>query len=693
MEPLPLGDGHGPRMQGSWARRTGFKSNMMHENPGTSNDTEINNAAKSGTVTTNSSAPFESPASTDTETGAVNPYMHRENGQRRGQTVPDNVTVTPALLPPPGKRANFDSDTARAVHSSGQSRVEPLKGYRDSELDVMSQSQDADDVLLAKQPHMKYEIRETPGLFPLVLYGIQHYFSIIGSLVLIPLVIVPAMGGDDKNTADVISTVLLVSGISTLLHSFFGSRLPLIQGSSFAYLAPALAIINSSDFAGITDNRFTQTMRELQGAIIISSAFQVLLGYTGLMSIFLRFINPVVVAPTVTAIGLSFFSYGFPVVGTCMEIGLPQILVVVFLALYLRKVSVFGHRVFQVYAVPLGLVITWIYAFLLTMIGVYKYHGCDWNAPASDTVSESCRRHIYTMKHCRTDASNALKTAAWIRFPYPLQWGVPTFHWRTAIIMVVVSIVASVDSVGSYHATSLLVAARAPTPGVVSRGIGLEGVTSALAGLWGIGTGATTLTENVHTIAVTKMGSRRAVNFGACVLIILSVLGKVGAFIASIPQVIVAALLCIMWAMLAALGLSNFRYSETGSSRNVFIVGFSLFLSLSVPAYFQDYGVSPEAVATVPSYLQPYTVAAHGPIHTSIEGLNFILNTLLSLNMLIAFLVALLLDNTVPGSQQERGVYAWLQEKDARNEPAVLKDYQLPFGIKRLFTWVKWVGL
>lgn len=65
-----------------------------------------------------------------------------------------------------------------------------------------------------------------------------------------------------------------------------------------------------------------------------------------------------------------------------------------------------------------------------------------------------------------------------------------------------------------------------PTPGVVSRAIGLEGVTSLLAGLWGTGTGSTTLTENVHTIAVTKMGSRRVVELGACVLVILSLVGK-----------------------------------------------------------------------------------------------------------------------------------------------------------------------
>lgn len=96
--------------------------------------------------------------------------------------------------------------------------------------------------------------------------------------------------------------------------------------------------------------------------------------------------------------------------------------------------------------------------------------------------------------------------------------------------------------------------------------------------------------------------------------------GKVGGFIASIPQVMVAGLLCIMWAMLAALGLSNLRYSEAGSSRNIIIIGLSLFFSLSVPAYFQQYGLSPNSNSPVPIYFQPYIVASHGPFHSQYGG-------------------------------------------------------------------------
>ncbi|KAF3782067.1 Nucleobase-ascorbate transporter 12 [Nymphaea thermarum] len=576
--------------------------------------------------------------------------------------------------------------------------------------------------------YMKYELRDSPGLVPVVLYGIQHYVSMVGSLILTPLIIVPAMGGNNDDTATVVSTVLLLSGITTLLHTHFGSRLPLIQGPSFVYLAPALTIINSDDFRGQNGASFKHIMKALQGAILISSAFQMVLGYSGLMSILLRLVSPVVVTATVTAVGLSFYSYGFTEVGSCLEIGLPQILLVIIFALYLRKVSVFGHRIFTIYAVPLGLVITWAYAFLLTEAGIYSYKGCNLNIPESNIVSEACRKHVPKMKSCRVDTSHALKASPWFRFPYPFQWGTPVFHWKMALVMCAVSIIASVDSVGflvgSYHASSLLVASKPPSPGILSRGIGLEGLSSVLASLWGTGTGSSTLTENIHTIAVTRMGSRRSVELGACILIILSMIGKIGGFIASIPLVIVAALTCFMWAMLAALGLSSLRYSDARSSRNIVIVGLSLVLSLSIPAYFQQYGSLPSANHSVPSYFLPYTVASHGPFRTKHDGIqcpvasekwsshksldvqatflttvwclmqvNYVLNTLLSFHMVIAFLISVVLDNTVPGSSQERGVYVWTRATAARQERDVAKDYELPYRCGGVFGWVKWVGL
>lgn len=98
--------------------------------------------------------------------------------------------------------------------------------------------------------------------------------------------------------------------------------------------------------------------------------------------------------------------------------------------------------------VPLSVVITWAYAFFLTAGGAYNYRGCTTGIPSSNILNDACRRHAYTMQHCRADVSNAWRSASWVRIPYPLQWGIPIFQLRTSIIMVVTSIVASVDSVG-----------------------------------------------------------------------------------------------------------------------------------------------------------------------------------------------------------------------------------------------------
>ncbi|KDP34376.1 hypothetical protein JCGZ_11259 [Jatropha curcas] len=701
--PWPPAPESSPMPPSSWAKKTGFRPKFSGET----------NASDSGQISLPPKPKEPSDNQPDLEAGRVRPAAtttttNTNNNNTMTTTTPlpaaVNGTVTGVAADNKGQtvKRRRDSDGGGAPKkesghgANGQGPAGPTESTRrvarnDEAVDVLPQPVE-DDGFVGRHSHMKYELRDTPGLVPIGLYGFQHYLSMLGSLILIPLVIVPAMGGSYEDTSIVVSTVLFVTGVTTLLHTSFGSRLPLIQGPSFVFLAPALAIINSSEFQGLSGNNFKHIMKKLQGAIIIASAFQALLGYSGLMSLILRLINPVVVAPTIAAVGLSFYSYGFPLVGTCLEIGAVQILLVIIFSLYLRKISVLGHRVFLIYAVPLGLAITWAAAFLLTEAGAYSYKGCDANIPASNIISDHCRKHVSRMKHCRVDTSHALKSSPWFRFPYPLQWGTPVFEWKMALVMCVVSIIASVDSVGSYHASSLLVASRPPTPGVLSRGIGLEGLSSVLAGLWGTGTGSTTLTENVHTIAVTKMGSRKAVELGACVLILLSLIGKVGGFIASIPEVMVAALLCFMWAMLTALGLSNLRYSEAGSSRNIIIVGLSLFFSLSVPAYFQQYGISPNSNLSVPSYFQPYIVASHGPIRSKYGGLNYFLNTLLSLHMVIAFLVAVILDNTVPGSRQERGVYVW-SEPEAAREPAVTKDYELPFRVGRVFRWVKWVGL
>ena len=194
--------------------------------------------------------------------------------------------------------------------------------------------------------------------------------------------------------------------------------------------------------------------------------------------------------------------------------------------------------------------------------------------------------------------------------------------------------------------------------------------------------------------------------------------GKIGALLASIPVALAASVLCFTWALIVALGLSTLRYTQAASSRNMIIVGFTLFISLSIPAYFQQY--EPSSTLVLPSYLLPYAAASSGPVRTASSGvsslpssrlagksppritaltvqitlqLNYAVNALLSINVVVALLVALLLDNTVPGSRQERGVYIWSDPKSLEVDPATLEPYRLPEKISCWFKWAKCVGI
>ncbi|XP_072986835.1 nucleobase-ascorbate transporter 11 [Typha latifolia] len=708
IEPFVPNTEHSPNELRSWAKRTGFNpisgetASVISER----DQDERNDGASAFAAAATAAAPN---LALDLEKGLllrrhrgdgfekaeIEPVVGRGNGVLRGEKETKGIPVEKTL--PRIERDKTDGLDGGKINGNEGRVVAPLakdeskeKEAVKVEIELFSDSQEPEDPPVHRPPGLRCGVTENPGFAPLLFYGIQHHLSLAGSLVFIPLIMVPAMGGTDEETASVISTMLLVSGVTTILHSFFGTRLPLVQGSSFVYLAPAMVIINSEDFRNLSENKFKHIMRELQGAVIIGSVFQTVLGYSGLMSLLLRLINPVVVAPTVAAVGLAFFSYGFPQAGSCVEISVPLIILVLLFTLYLRRVSLFGNRIFLIYAVPLSVAIIWAYAFFLTAGGAYNFKGCSSNVPSSNILFDGCRKHAATMKNCRTDVSNAWRTAAWLRIPYPFQWGPPTFHFKTSMIMVIVTLVASVDSIGSYHATSLLVNLRPPTPGIVSRGIGFEGFSSILAGLWGTGTGSTTLTENVHTIGVTKMASRKALQLGAALLIIFSFFGKIGALLASIPLALAASVLCFTWALIVALGLSTLRYTQTASSRNMIIVGFTLFISLSIPAYFQQY--APNSTLILPSYLLPYAAASNGPVNTSSNAVNFALNALLSISMVVALLVAFVLDNTVPGSKQERGVYIWSNSSRPEVDPASLEPYMLPEKFRCWFGWAKCVG-
>ncbi|KAG6522797.1 hypothetical protein ZIOFF_019952 [Zingiber officinale] len=186
--------------------------------------------------------------------------------------------------------------------------------------------------------------------------------------------------------------------------------------------------------------------------VIAASAAQIILGFSGLWRLVVRLLSPLSAAPLVALVGFGLYQHGFHAVAKCIEIGLPQLILLIILSQYIPHAMQSRKHVVELFALIISVGIVWLFALILTLGGAYRH------AP---------RR---TQLHCRTDRSGLIGASPWIRIPYPFQWGTPTFDAGEAFAMMVASFVALVESTGGFIAVSRLASATQVPPSVLSRG-------------------------------------------------------------------------------------------------------------------------------------------------------------------------------------------------------------------------------
>ncbi|MHC4091390.1 MAG: solute carrier family 23 protein, partial [Planctomycetota bacterium] len=132
--------------------------------------------------------------------------------------------------------------------------------------------------------------------------------------VAVPLLLGPGMGMSPGQIAVLISSVMLCSGLATFIQATFGSRLPIIQGVSFSFLAAFFAIIT---FGQDPQHPLTppEMMQYIAGSIIVGAVIEIAIGFSGLMGWLRRALSPVVVGPVIMLIGLALFKHGAPKAG------------------------------------------------------------------------------------------------------------------------------------------------------------------------------------------------------------------------------------------------------------------------------------------------------------------------------------------------------------------------------------------
>ncbi|KAI3965566.1 hypothetical protein MKX01_010523 [Papaver californicum] len=162
----------------------------------------------------------------------------------------------------------------------------------------------------------EYCIDSNPSWGEAIALGFQHYILSLGTAVIIPTFLVSLMGGSSDDKVRVIQTLLFVGGINTLLQTLFGTRLPTVMGGSHAFIVPIISIIHDSSLMQIPDQhlRFLATMRAVQGAVIVSSSVQIILGFSQLWGIVSRFFSPLGMVPVISLVGFGLFDRGFPLV-------------------------------------------------------------------------------------------------------------------------------------------------------------------------------------------------------------------------------------------------------------------------------------------------------------------------------------------------------------------------------------------
>ncbi|CAI9757483.1 unnamed protein product [Fraxinus pennsylvanica] len=501
-----------------------------------------------------------------------------------------------------------------------------------------------------------YCITSPPPWPEAILLGFQHYIVMLGTTVIIPTALVPQMGGGNEEKAKVIQTLLFVAGLNTLLQSFVGTRLPVVMGGSYTFVAPTISIILSGRWSDPDPiSKFKKIMRATQGALIVASTIQIVLGFSGLWRNVARYLSPLSAVPLATLAGFGLYEFGFPGVGKCVEIGLPQLIIVIFISQYLVDLISPGKHIFERFSVLITVVIVWIYAHLLTVGGVYND-----KAPKTQTS-------------CRTDRAGLIDSSPWIRVPYPFQWGAPSFDAGEGFAMMMAAFVSLVESCGAFISVSRLASATPLPPSILGRGIGWQGVAILLSGLFGTGNGTSVAVENVGLIGLTRVGSRRVVQISAGFMIFFSVLGKFGAVFASIPAPIFAALYCVFFAYVGSGGIAFLQFCQLNSFRNKFILGFSIFMGLSVPQYFNEYTA----------------IKGYGPTHTSGRWFNDLINVPFSSKAFVAGILAYFLDNTLdkkdPQVRKDRGRHWWDRFHSFNSDARSQEFYSLPFKLNKYF--------
>ena len=462
---------------------------------------------------------------------------------------------------------------------------------------------------MTKDKKLIYGIDDKPPFFTSLALGAQHVLTLFGATTLVPLLLGPMIFGAD-NTAAIsgfVSNIYLGMGIATIIQLFLGSRLPIVQGSSFAFITPigaiaAIVLANGGDPNSV--------MQVLAGALIAGGIIEVFIGYSGLVGKLKKIITPIVIGPTIMLIGFSLFDVA--VSSNAAKYWPVSLAVVAGIFIF----SLIVKNRIRLFPVLFSVVIVYMLCLVLSKLGIFSS-----GHPAYVDLTK-------------------IRSSVWFHIPGIFPYGLPVFRVSAILTILAAYFASIIESIGDYHSVSFAAGAGDPSAKTISRGIGAEGLGCIINGILGA-SGATSYTENIGLISISKVASRYVVLFGAAILIVLSFFSKLGAVVATMPAPIIGGAYIALFGVIGALGIQILTRADMTSHRNIMIVGFSFLMGLGIGRWMPGF------------YLANPNCFGAGCIAVLCWD---IIAAVFSTPMAVGGLSALILDNLLPGTPEERGI-------------------------------------
>ncbi|MEX5272685.1 nucleobase:cation symporter-2 family protein [Kocuria sp. CPCC 205235] len=412
------------------------------------------------------------------------------------------------------------------------------------------------------------------GAGPSLGYGFQHVLTMYGGIIAPPLIVGGAAGLSTNEQALLVACCLFVGGLATMLQSFgikfFGSQLPLVQGTSFAGVATMTAIVNGD--GGI---------QAVFGAVMASAAIGFLIA--PFFARIIRFFPPVVTGVVITTIGLSLFPVsaqwamgGAAVANAGDENAIfKNVCLAGATLLIIMLLSKVRSAIISRLSILLGIVLGTLFALAIGM--------ADFSKVMDGSI---------------------------FAFPEPLAFGPPTFQPAAIISMTIVVLVILTETTADIIAVGEIVDTKVDRRRIAD-GLRADMGASFLAPLFN-GFTQSAFAQNVGLVAITGVKSRFVVTAGGLIMLILGLLPILGRVVAAVPMPVLGGAGIVLFGTVAASGIRTLGKVKYQGTPNLVIVSTAIGIGMlpiaapdiysGFPTWFETIfhsGISSAAVAAV----------------------------------------------------------------------------------------------